>query len=439
MASSRTQLVVIALIAGLIVGAGIGYIAAPTKTETETQTIEIEKHPLDGKTIKLGDITPVTARLEYETPFYTEVVESLINDYAAKLGYNVNFEILIDDAEGSANVHLEKVQAFKATDINLIVGGVFSSMSQAAIPYLNENNMLMISPGASSPLLSIKDDRYYRTGMTDRYRASVSLDVMETWGVKAIVALHTADAFGDGLYNMIEERWPATGGVILGRARMAAEVTEFSTYLQLISNLIDESLDSGEYDEAEIGVFVVSTAKLPVLLSQAMAYDTLKKVIWFGGGSSGRSQRVIDDAPEAGLTFRVFSALQNPPNSEKWRFFEEEFMSVSGLAAGHQDGATADALWLFALSVLDTASTDASDVVEILSETGENYYGYTGWCSFDEYGDRKPGLFTVWGYYEKDDGTASFTEYASYDYEAKKVDWFDDILEGQGLSRASSG
>ena len=53
-------------------------------------------------------------------------------------------------------------------------------------------------------------------------------------------------------------------------------------------------------------------------------------------------------------------------------------MKVSGLAAGHQDGATADGLWLLALSVLETTSTDASDVVEILPDMGEHYYRYTG-------------------------------------------------------------
>jgi ABC-type branched-subunit amino acid transport system substrate-binding protein len=435
MENQTTKWIVIGLVIGLIVGLGGGYLAAPTKTETITETITVEVNPLDGKTIQLGDITPVTARLEYETPFYTDVIESLINSYATKLGYDVAFEILIDDAEGSSNVHLEKVQGFKANDVNLMVGGVFSSMSQAAIPYLNENNMLMISPGASSPLLSIANDRYYRTGMTDGYRSIVSLDLMESWGIKALIAIHTADAFGDGLYNIIEQEWPSNGKVILGRARMASDVTEFSTYLQLVSDLIEDTIASGDYDESEIGVFAVSTAKLPVLLSQALDYETLSKVIWFGGGSSGRDQRTIDAAPEAALQFRVFSGLQNPPASEKWAFFEEEFTKVSGLAAGHQDGATADGLWLLALSVLETTSTDAADIVEILPDMGEHYYGYTGWCPFDEFGDRKPGLFTIWGYYEKPDGSVGFTEYASYDYEARNMQWNEELLAEQGLTK----
>jgi ABC-type branched-subunit amino acid transport system substrate-binding protein len=425
-------------VAGLVVGLGVGYLATPSKTETITETVTVEVNPLAGKTIQLGDITPVTARLEYETPFYTEVIESLINSYTMKLGYDVAFEILIDDAEGSSNVHLEKVQGFKANNINLVVGGVFSSMSQAAIPYLNENNMLMISPGASSPLLSIKDDRYYRTGMTDGYRSIVSLDLMESWGIKGLIAIHTADAFGDGLYNIIEQEWPSADKVILGEIRMAADVTEFSTYLQLVSDLVEETIDSGEFEASEIGIFSVSTAKGPVLLSQALEYDILSTVQWFGGGSAGRDQRTIDASPEAALQFRMFSGLQNPPSSEKWAFFEEEFTKVSGLAAGHQDGATADGLWLFALSVLETTSTDAADIVEILPEMGEHYYGYTGWCPFDEYGDRKPGLFTIWGFYEKPDGSVGFTEYASYDYEARNMQWNEELLLEQGLVKPGS-
>ena len=37
MENKTTQYIIIALIAGLIVGTGAGYVAAPTKTETETE------------------------------------------------------------------------------------------------------------------------------------------------------------------------------------------------------------------------------------------------------------------------------------------------------------------------------------------------------------------------------------------------------------------
>jgi len=52
------------------------------------------------------------------------------NAYAAMLGYDVDFEFLIDDAQAQAAVHLEKVQGFKSIDVNVFIGGGYSSQAQ---------------------------------------------------------------------------------------------------------------------------------------------------------------------------------------------------------------------------------------------------------------------------------------------------------------------
>ena len=106
-------LAIVLLVVGLVVGGGVGYFAAPTKTETVTTTVTVEKIPLAGKTIQLGFISSTTTGLEQAVPRVQQINTVDVNEYAAKLGYDVEFEYLIDDATGQAAVHLEKVQGFK--------------------------------------------------------------------------------------------------------------------------------------------------------------------------------------------------------------------------------------------------------------------------------------------------------------------------------------
>src|SRR4030042_1996392 len=129
MQNNRTTIVLVIL--GILVGGGIGYFAAPTKTETEIKTEIVEVEPLDGKTIQIGYISSTTVGLETAPALVHELMQNDYNEYAAKLGYDVEFQYLIDDATGQAAVHLEKVQGFKSMDINVFIGGGWSSMASA--------------------------------------------------------------------------------------------------------------------------------------------------------------------------------------------------------------------------------------------------------------------------------------------------------------------
>ncbi|MCX6653599.1 MAG: hypothetical protein NTY03_00605 [Candidatus Bathyarchaeota archaeon] len=66
-----------------------------------------------GKTIKIGYIASNTSLLQATKPFIEQIIQSDLNSYAEKLGNNVTFEFIIEDAHGQANIALEKVQSFK--------------------------------------------------------------------------------------------------------------------------------------------------------------------------------------------------------------------------------------------------------------------------------------------------------------------------------------
>ena len=161
---------IVLLVVGLVVGAGAGYMLKPDAAVGDGDTIEVVVAPLEGTTVQLGYVSSTTAGLETTVPHVEEMMTVDYNAYAAELGYDVDFIYLIDDATGQAAVHLEKVQGFKSMDVSTFIGGLWSSQAQAALSYVNDNDMLMWSSSSTSPLLAIADDNLLRMCPTDLSR-----------------------------------------------------------------------------------------------------------------------------------------------------------------------------------------------------------------------------------------------------------------------------
>jgi len=267
------KFVVILVVAGFIIGSGLGYYLAPQKVEVETKTVTVTKSPLADTTQRLGFICSDTSRTEYEFVIMEDMITPDINEYLKTLGFDMEVEILIDDAQGQIATHLEKVQAFKSIDVN----------------------------------------------------------------------------------------------------------------------------------------------------------------IWMGTEDIGRRVRVIDDAGEAAIPLRCFGTLMSPAASWKWDRHVERYDQHTGMIAGFYTAILEDCAWTMLKSVLETDSMDATDIIEVFPDVSSSYYGTTGWCDIDEYGDRKPSIYEIWGY-ALVDGEPSFMKFGEADAPTHTVAWDLDALQSQGLT-----
>jgi branched-chain amino acid transport system substrate-binding protein len=432
MENTNMTLVAAILIAGLVIGAGIGYYMAPSGDGGDgvPTTITVEVNPLNGKTIKIGMITSSTAALETSVPLAEDIIAVDINDYLAKMAYDTDVEFLIDTADGQAAIHLEKVQSFKAMDVEIFVGGYWSSQAQAALGYVNDNDMLMISSSSTSPLLAIANDRLFRTCPTDFVQAPAISNMWLTWGADAILILQRADSWADGIYNVLIPELEAKGITVIERVRYAAEVTEFSSYLSTMDDLLGDAID--EYGAEHVGVQGIYFDEGVVIVSQTNDYPHTKEVVWMGTESSGRSQRMLDDGAGMQAVIGGFSSLMTPAKSWKWLKLEEDYFAAVAQPASFYTAADYDAAWSLALSVIEAASLDASDIAPLWPTVPRNFYGTSGWVDLDDNGDRKPGIFDIWGFTSDGEGFTSFGQYNGIEL---VVNWDDVALAANGWSR----
>ena len=398
MESKGMTLAIVLLVVGLAVGAGVGYYAMPPKIVSTTNTVTVTeyKRPLEGKTIKIGFIASSTTDLETNQPLHKQIMEPDMNAYATRLGYGVKFDWLIDDATGLANVHLEKVQSFKSMGVTVFQGGLWSSQALGSVGYCNENNMLMWSSSSTSPLAMIPNDNLYRMCPTDLVQAPAIAEMLWSYGIKAIVVIQRGDAWADGIYNILKPDFEAKGGVVLDKVRYAAEVTEWSSYLQTAENILSAAVAT--YGADRIAIELISFQEGVNIITQAKDYPTVYGCKWFGSDGTSMTQQFIDDAPTHAQKLSIYSTLAAPASSEKYNTLYDRYFALLSQPFGYYSACSYDIGTVMMMSMFEKQSDAAKDIIALQAPICYDTWGATGWCRLNADGDRYAGNYDIWGY-----------------------------------------
>jgi branched-chain amino acid transport system substrate-binding protein len=421
-------LAIVLLVVGLVVGAGAGYFLAPSGGDGgdgDGGTVEVVVAPLEGKNIQLGYISSTTVGLETAVPLVDEILTPDYNAYLAKLGMDTTMEYLIDDATGQAAVHLEKVQGYKSMDINVFIGGGWSSQAQAALSYCNDNDMLMWSSSSTSPLLAIADDNLYRMCPDDTIQAPAIAQMLVSHGIHAIVLIQRGDAWADGIYNYLEPAYTAKGGVITEKIRYAGEATEFSNYLQTAEGIAEAAV--AEYGAEHVGVEIISFAEFVVMITQAQDYPTLYSLVWFGSDGTTLSQQACDDSPVQVDHLRIYSTYAAPAESEKFNDLYDRYYALVSQPFGYYSACTYDIGWVLTESIMNSQSLDANVLIPIQHDTAFNNFGASGWNRLNDAGDRYGSNYQIWSYHYVGDVVVPYVS-GLFDGITGQVTWYNDAI-----------
>jgi branched-chain amino acid transport system substrate-binding protein len=420
-------LAIVLLVAGLVVGGGIGYFAAPKGSDIVTQTEvvkEVPTLPLKGANVKLGYIASDTTGLETGKPSHEQIWIPDYNKYAALLGYGTTFQYMIDDAQGQANTHLEKVQGFKSAGITIYEGGGWSSQAQSSLSYTNTNSMLMWSSSSTSPTLAIANDRLYRMCPADTALAPALADIMWQFGIKEAATFQRGDSWGDGIINLFVPAFTAKGGKMTGaNVRYAAEATEFTNYLQQVDAQIKDALDRQGGDHLRVGMVILSFNEAPVIIKQASQFDSVYNIHWYGSDGTALSQRVMDDSPDEANHIGIYSMLSHQTPSTKFDDLQKRYVDLVKQQFSTYTAYSYDIGTVIVNSVLEAQSQKADDILPIQMGMSLNTFGAGGWCKLNEFGDRAPPPFDVWGFFKGDTKPSVSKVVCTYDNDYKVANW----------------
>jgi len=436
LADKGMTLAIVLLIAGLVVGGGIGYFAAPAKQVISSTVNEkiVTALPLKGVNVKIGYISSDTTALETGKPNHEQILAPDYNKYAALLGYGTTFQYMIDDAQGQANTHLEKVQGFKSAGITVFEGGGWSSEAQSSLSYVNTNSMLMWSTSSTSPTLAIANDRLYRMCPADTALAPALADALWAFGIKEAAIFQRGDSWGDGIVNLFVPAFTAKGGKITGdKVRYAAEATEFTNYLQQADAQVGAAIKAESGNALRVGMLILSFNEAPVILKQASQFSSVYSIKWFGSDGTALSQRIMDDSPEEGIHVGVYSMLAHQTPSTMFDNLKKRYEDLTKQQFSTYTAYAYDVGTVITNSMLEAQSLKGDDIAALQTPMALNTFGAGGWCKLNEFGDRAPPPFDIWGFFKGDTKPAVGKVVGTYDNDYKQATWDATVLGYQPL------
>jgi branched-chain amino acid transport system substrate-binding protein len=145
-----------------------------------------------------------------------------------------NIELVQMDSQCDKEVSPGAMQRLVDKQVVAVIGDGCSSASVAALEIANKNKVLMISPSASSPKLTIPDDYFFRVVPPDTFQGAFLAKTVFDKGHKTAAVFYTNEAYGQAMNSVFKEKFEALGGKVVASVFAESDVIDLRTQINTI-------------------------------------------------------------------------------------------------------------------------------------------------------------------------------------------------------------
>lgn len=420
---------------GLLIGAGITYVAAPSLgISSGTSGL------CNGQTITIGALNDLSGGLSAQGTG-TQAAENLaiqdVNAYMKTSGCSLTFALNSQDYKLDTPTALSLMQTFHSDGIQVVVGPLNSGAAAGLLDYANTNHIVLISPSSTSQALAIPNDYLFRTAPSDAAQGQADASELLAAGAKAVIIINRDDTYGNGLANAtaawLKHYNPSI--VIDGPTKYDPNTSDFTTTIQHMASAY--STLSSQVGAANVAIYIVAFQEYGAILGQVhtQAPQLLGTALpWFGmdgiaqnSDLTNSSSNVAQYAAQTGVYSTLFGLLTN--NTKSMAFYQRIAGTSTGAAilggGAFYDFEGYNDVWLAALSILSAGTNSGSAIQAIISSVAANYYGLTGPETLNAAGDRAlfPGSgYQIWKVVHGSSGYEWILA-GQWDYASNTVTW----------------
>lgn len=353
-----------------------------------------------------------------------QIVEEEINAFSQNEGLPYKFDIVIKNNRDDVAKAVANIVNFNASGIKLVIGHGTSSQTLTSLLHAEERDMLMLSPSANSRELAIAGDNLFRTCPTDLVQARIQAKVLASWGIKGLIVIQRGDEWADEIYEILQKEYEASGGTIVEMYRYDPAIENFVGVLNTVETWAQKAIS--DYGEKRVAVEVIGREEVESLISMAVNFPTVYDLKWFGSAGTTQKTSLFQSNSEEAAHLKLFGPVLFQEESDEYFDFATKYSLLTGSTPDFYTSAMYDAAWIYALSVIETWSTEAYLIEQVLADIADDYVGASGSCRMNEYGDRLDVDHEIWGY-SLDDGQLETTRYGYYDSDTGQVTWYTDV------------
>ena len=308
---------------------------------------------------------------------------------------NIGWQLVVVP-EDSTDI-LEKAQAFSADDIDIIIGPEISDNVKRIKPFIDINDMVLVSCCSTSTELAEPDDGVFRLAPDDSKQGVAMGTLLENEGIKALVTIWRNDTYGQSLNNSTVSNFESRGGIVGGSISYSTDTMDFANEVGLLADAVQDLVD--EHGADSVAVLVIANDESVNIAFTAISHesDILDDIRWFGSDSLTGAPIVYDATlADFGNTVR-FTSMQpavNPGSAyERVHSHIAEQFDKDPASTVYR---AYDAAWLVGLSILQTGMPDALSVRDTLNTVAASYHGALDNLMLNESGDLAAASYEIW-------------------------------------------
>lgn len=325
----------------------------------------------NNDTIKIGAILPLTGDL---SSYSTQLKKGM--DLALEL-YNQNstkkIEILFEDDQGEAK---NAVSAYRklvdANNIQLIIGGMFSSSTLAIAPAAEKDHRVLLSPTASAIDITDAGDYIFRIYPSDVYDGVFLANyAYDSLNAKNVAVLYEQVSSIVAITEKFIDVFTSKGGSIIYESGYSSEISDFTPDLLKIKQVNPD-------------VIFIPGNIIPIanILNQAKSLGIDGRFLSI---STVYDPKIIELSKSASEGL-LFSAPMFDPDgtSSEMRLFNQQYQKKYGVVPDILGGYGYDVVNIAIISLSHGVMADS--IKEMLYSITD-YPGVTGNTTFDNNGD----------------------------------------------------
>ena len=367
--------------------------------------------------LKLGTLAPTTgdlASIGQNWPAAVQLAVDTINECG---GVNeASVSLVSEDSQTDPSAGSTAMTKLAEVDgVAGVVGAFASSVSGAAVDVAVRNNVMMVSPGSTSPVFTERaqngefDGYWARTAPPDTYQSQALAALAEKQGFTDVSTVAINNDYGVGFEQQFVEAFKADGGNIVGQpVRYDPKATTLDSEAKAAFENNPDAVAAVLY--AETGSVLLKSAfengyldGVTVLLTDGVYSDDFVRQV--GKTSDGKSiiAGALGTVPGAdGQALEDFTTLWNEKTGKELTAYVPHNWDAAVLmmlAAEASDANTGEGIKSQILEVANAPGVEVSDACEAMElvRQGEdiNFQGASGNVDIDENGD-VVGSYDVW-------------------------------------------
>jgi branched-chain amino acid transport system substrate-binding protein len=341
------------------------------------------------QTVKIGHVGPLTGQIAHLGKDNENGARLAVEEINKK-GLTINGEkvtLVLDPQDDGADPRQATQVAQKLVDdkVVAVVGHLNSGTSIPASKIYSDAGIVQISPSATNPQYTLQGFKTtFRVVATDAQQGPALANYASgTLKLKKVAIVDDATAYGQGLANEFEKKAKALGMTVLSHDATNDKATDFRAILTKIKGENPDAIMYGGMD-ATGGPFAKQARQLglraKILAGDGVCTDQLAAL------AGEATDNVV--CSEAGRSIEKMGAAGKE--------FAEKFQARFNAPIQIYAPFTYDAVYIIVDAMQRAKSTDPAKILAAMPST--NYKGVIGQTQFDEHGDLKHGVISLYNY-----------------------------------------